>query len=94
MVTASGKQENDNDGSWCQAFRTVFADERGAEYYLRHDDGLWLTRERPDDAADKRIFRLTRWSNADKTLGSETRHRLQSPRPALVLARGSTTSRP
>ncbi len=51
----------------------VFADERGAEYYLRHDDGVWLTRERPADDADEPAFRLTRWSDADDALDNETR---------------------
>jgi hypothetical protein len=51
----------------------VFADDRGAEYYLRHDDGVWLTRERPADDADEPLFRLTRWSDADEALDSETR---------------------
>ena len=70
----------------------VFADERGAEYYLRRDDGVWLTRERSADDADEPRFRLTRWSDADEALGSETQpDRLRSPRPALVSARGSTT---
>ncbi len=51
----------------------VFADERGAEYYLRHDDGVWLTRERPADDSDEPAFRLTRWSDADDALDNETR---------------------
>jgi hypothetical protein len=58
----------------------VFADARGAEYYLRRDDGVWLTRERSADDADEPSFRLTRWADADEALGSETQPTDYDPR--------------
>ncbi|MGB5736706.1 MAG: RNA-binding domain-containing protein [Thiohalocapsa sp.] len=55
-----------------QIAAAVFADGDGAEYFLRRDEGAWLTRERPADGADAAVFTLTRWSDADDPLSSQT----------------------